>query len=63
MKNPVVGIIANFFLINDQYPAQTSGNMNIEAIAQVAGAVPMIIPCLSGLHPHPLGLEWAQNRI
>ena len=46
MKKPVVGIIANFFLINDQCPAQTSGNMNIEAIAQVAGAVPMIIPGL-----------------
>jgi putative glutamine amidotransferase len=46
MGKPVVGIISNFFLINDQYPAQASGNMNIEAIAQVAGAVPMIIPAL-----------------
>ena len=46
MRKPVVGIIANFYLFNDQYPAQTSGNMNIEAIAQVAGAVPMIIPAL-----------------
>jgi putative glutamine amidotransferase len=43
-RKPVVGIIANLFMINDQYPAQSSGSMNIEAIAQVAGAVPMIIP-------------------
>ena len=46
MRKPVVGIIANFYLINDQYPAQTSGNMYTEAIAEVAGAVPMIIPSL-----------------
>ena len=46
MRKPVVGIIANFYLINDQYPAQTSGNMYTKAIAEVAGAVPMIIPSL-----------------
>ena len=46
MRKPVVGIIANLFMINDQYPAQASGCMNMEAIAQVAGAVPMIVPAL-----------------
>jgi len=46
MKKPVVGIIANFFLINDQYPAQATGRMNIDAIAEVAGAVPLVIPSL-----------------
>ena len=46
MRKPVVGIIANSFMINDQYPAQISGTMNIEAIARVAGAVPIIIPAL-----------------
>ncbi len=46
MRKPVVGIIANLFMINDQYPAQATGSMNVEAIAQVAGAVPMIIPAL-----------------
>ncbi len=46
MTKPVVGIIANSFLISDQYPAQASGSMNIEAIAQVTGAVPMIVPAL-----------------
>jgi len=46
MRKPVVGIIANLFLIDDQYPAQTSGNMYIEAISEVAGAVPMIIPSI-----------------
>ena len=46
MRKPVVGIIANSFMINDQYPAQISGTMNVEAIARVAGAVPIIIPAL-----------------
>ncbi len=46
MTKPVVGIIANRFMINDQYPAQATGSMNIEAIAQVAGAVPLIVPGL-----------------
>jgi len=46
MQKPVVGIIANHFLINDQYPAQATGRMNIDAVAEVAGAVPLIIPSL-----------------
>ncbi len=46
MRKPVVGIIANRFMINDEYPAQATGSMNVEAIAQVAGAVPMVIPAL-----------------
>lgn len=44
MRKPVVGIIANLYMINDQYPAQATGSMNVEAIAEVAGAVPVIVP-------------------
>lgn len=46
MGKPVVGIIANFHLFYEQYPAQTAGNMNIEAIAQVVGAIPVIVPAV-----------------
>lgn len=49
MQKPVVGIIANYVLINDQYPAQSTGRMNIDAIAEVSGAVPLIIPSLPDL--------------
>ena len=35
MKKPVVGIIANYALINGQYPAQSTGRMNIDAIADI----------------------------
>jgi putative glutamine amidotransferase len=44
MSKPVVGIVANTKLIDNQYPAQTCGTMNVEAIARVVGAVPIIIP-------------------
>lgn len=46
MSKPVVGIVANTKLINDTYPSQTVGNMNVEALARVAGAVPLIVPAL-----------------
>ena len=41
---PVVGIIGNSYLINDQYPAHAAGTMNTEAVAQVVGALPLLIP-------------------
>ena len=45
-RKPVVGIISNSFLIDDQYPVQFAGKMNVEAIAEVTGALPMIVPSL-----------------
>lgn len=44
MARPIVGIIGNSFLINDQYPAHAGGTMNSEAVAEVAGAMPLLIP-------------------
>lgn len=44
MSKPVIGIISNRYLINDQYPAQTVGAMNTEAVAQVCGAIPIHLP-------------------
>jgi len=49
MQKPVVGIIANHTLINNQYPAQSTGRMNIDAIAEVSNAVPLIVPSLPHL--------------
>ena len=46
MEKPVVGIIANYYLLNEQFPVQISSSLNISAIANVVGAVPMIIPAL-----------------
>ncbi len=44
MTRPVIGIIGNHHLINDQYSTHACGTMNSEAIAEVAGCVPMVIP-------------------
>ncbi len=44
MKRPIVGIIGNSYLINDQYPAHAGGTMNSEAVAEVSGCLPLLIP-------------------
>ncbi|MEM9968894.1 MAG: gamma-glutamyl-gamma-aminobutyrate hydrolase family protein [Pseudomonadota bacterium] len=45
MARPVVGIIGNAYMLNDQYPVHAGGQMNSDAVGQVADCVPMIIPC------------------
>ncbi len=44
MKRPIVGIIGNSYLINDQYPAHAGGSMNSEAIAEVSDCMPLLVP-------------------
>ena len=44
MHRPVVGIIGNSYLINDQYPAHAGGIMNTEAVAEVSGCLPLLVP-------------------
>lgn len=44
MPRPVIGIIGNHHLINDQYATHAGGVMNSEAVAEVSGGLPMIIP-------------------
>lgn len=44
MARPVVGIIGNSHLINDEYPTHAGGTMNSCAIAHVSGCLPLIIP-------------------
>ena len=44
MARPIVGIIGNSFLINDQYPTHVCGTMNSCAVSDVSGAMPLMIP-------------------
>ncbi len=44
MHRPVVGIVGNYYLIDQEYPVYASGRMNCEAIANVASALPLILP-------------------
>ncbi len=44
MARPIVGIIGNQYLMNDQYPIHAGGTMNSEAVAAVSGCMPLLIP-------------------
>lgn len=49
MIRPIIGIIGNGGLVNNQYAVHASGKMNCEAIAVAANAIPLIIPSDPGL--------------
>ncbi len=44
MSRPVVGIIGNTSLLDGEYPVLFGGTMNVQAVADVAGCMPMLIP-------------------
>jgi putative glutamine amidotransferase len=44
MARPVIGIIGNHHLINDQYATHAGGAMNSQAVAEVSGGLPLVIP-------------------
>ena len=42
MKRPVVGVIGNAYLVENQFQAQQVGERNLRAVAEVAGALPVM---------------------
>lgn len=44
MTRPIVGIVANQHLINDRYLIHGAGAIMIQALSQVAGVMPVVIP-------------------
>jgi putative glutamine amidotransferase len=42
MKRPVIGIIGNTHKVENRFPAQLVGERNLRAVAEVAGAMPVI---------------------
>jgi putative glutamine amidotransferase len=42
MKKPVVGVIGNAYRIENRFPAQVVGERNLQAVAEVAGALPLM---------------------
>lgn len=52
-KRPVIGIIGNPALLGGDYPAHATGRMNTIAVAEVAGAMPLLIPA----DPHFVSVE------
>ena len=43
MTRPVIGIIGSSHLINNQYVVLGAGQMNAQAVSEVAGGIPMIV--------------------
>jgi len=43
-RRPVIGIIGNMSMLNDTYAVHAGGTMNSEAVAEVSGCLPIIIP-------------------
>lgn len=44
MARPVVGIIGNSILVNDEYPTHAGGTINSRAVSSVAECLPLIVP-------------------
>jgi putative glutamine amidotransferase len=44
MSRPVIGVIANAHTINDDYHIQGAGELNLQAVCEAAGALPLIVP-------------------
>ncbi len=44
MNRPVVGILGNQHLLNDTYEVHASGAMNTQAVSDVSGCLPLLIP-------------------
>jgi putative glutamine amidotransferase len=42
MRRPVVGVIANAYRIEDRFATQMTGERNLRAVAEVAGALPLV---------------------
>ena len=46
MTRPIVAIVGNAYLIDDSYPVHATGRMNSEAISEVSGALPIMLPSM-----------------
>ena len=44
MARPIIGIISNSHMISDQYEVQGAGVINIAAVAEVTGGLPLMVP-------------------
>ena len=44
MTRPVIGIIGNEHIVSENYRVQGTGVINVEAVAHVAGGLPLMVP-------------------
>ena len=46
MKRPLIGIVGNYYLIDNQYDVQGTGEMNVKAISEICDCISVVIPSL-----------------
>ena len=46
MSRPIIGVIGNAHLINDDYHVQGAGELNLQAVREASGGLPLIVPAL-----------------
>ncbi len=46
MSKPLIGILGNYHLINNQYPVQGAAEMIVAAVSEICGGLSLIIPSL-----------------
>ena len=46
MSKPVVGVVANSHQLHEHHAVQVTGERNLTAIAEVADAMPLVVPGL-----------------
>jgi putative glutamine amidotransferase len=49
MRKPVVGVIGNSLRVENRFPAQMVGERNLRAVAEVAGALPLMFASMPGI--------------
>ena len=49
MRRPVIGVIGNMRLIENRFTVQMCGETNLRAVAEVAGALPMMFAGCPGI--------------
>jgi putative glutamine amidotransferase len=49
MKKPIVGVIGNAYRIEDRFAVQMAGENNLRAVAEVAGALPIVFASVPGI--------------
>ena len=68
MARPIIGIISNQHIINDEYEVQAAGLINISAVADVSEGLPLLIPAepdkvrLNDLLEHCAGFVFTGGR-
>lgn len=50
MRKPVIGVLANHHLVGNDYHIQGAGEINLTAVCDAAGAIPLVVPSMPDIY-------------